>query len=1350
MNATELLIKLTGRLVCWTLAALILALPVLGGDPVPAVSIIAPNTALLGASFTFTNTFDNSAGDTTGYGPFVDIAYDATGPDGVYSQPYDGLTISTTVTFLGNTLPSSYVRELTFDDTANGGLGIQHPFAKDSTGNPVYVKTTDFPPAGRFQNGDKLLVVQLPFGSFTPEQPTALLVFTATVSSLADVGTPLPISVRGGFMFGKDPLDNPASDPTIFGQQVDSDPYPQATLIRLAKTYIGPENETATGPNFLRRYRLTVDVADGQPIADLHVVDLVPNTEQFAQVITASRVSGSGSITPVSVPSTSEPGGTLDYDFGTVVGTTSGSDVVLEYEFFVPRIDSNGDPVLDPTTGDSRLLCNQAYAYGDWTPIDTRDPQTRVAAQATVSGSWPNQTVTPDDGCEHQLEAQSIAIQKNVSIAIDVPPTGFSPGDTLEYTLEFQVSDYFAFTAVRIDDVISDGQRWDTGFTPTMSITEHGNTLPTAEMGPASFSVVPNYTPDSPPPNDGTTAIQFRISDELVRRGQNANLVGGGIHSDTTGLEPDDNLQNNPPLPWGGTFGSIKFRTVVQDEYSDDYPSGNPSLNPRDSVSNSAVIYGELLRPADLRPLGTFETDDTAARLAMPETSVTKSVYAVNGDTPLPSPLVIRPGDTITFRLEMPLFTGDVEIFRLSDFVPLPVFDVADPDADGTPGPAWTRDASGSIVPPPGQWKYGPSDTLHLGSDLQPAFTDPMVTINNSGGNNTIYWNFGTYDDINNTPRMVDILFTLAVNDQPFADNLLLMNQARSEERDTSNTVNYANSIAELYLQEPVVTVYKGVIGSTRTGGRLIGGVQFAPPGSSTALAQGQTLTTVDQAEAVGDADLMSPPLPDANDVVRYGVVLFNSGRSDAFDVKVSDGISDYYTEFFAFNATEFAAAANLIVQRGNGTVLAPGTDYMLTYEAGTGILTVELVDNYIGTDPGTGGLNRGRNNNGDQTTDGSNVIIISYDLTFIDSIYANMQIDNTAVLINYAGADGGPNHVPAWLSDAAHVKTRAPEFIKTITGTEINSPGNGQFQAAIGEIVTYTLTVKVPEGVLADCVINDTLDPGLAFVRLVSMTASGGVWVNSGPPEITVDPGGQHFTIGPNYIGNTNTDNSDNDTLTLVIEAVVLNQNSLPAPPGNQANVQLGNSAWFWYPSSGPPLYSSPMQQVTIVEPTLALAKQIAPDNGGSPGTFADTLSGQDAGNTVYYQLVITHTSGPAAFDLGLSDAFPTKLSSLTVYSATSTGTTVNGTTRSMTTADFAFTGQTLGFSPGLDVDLDVGGSITVVVHATIDGSVLPGETINNTATATWTSMDGDFSSPRSQYNDSSTERTGAGGVGP
>ncbi len=61
------------------------------------------------------------------------------------------------------------------------------------------------------------------------------------------------------------------------------------------------------------------------------------------------------------------------------------------------------------------------------------------------------------------------------------------PNSLLEYTLTFEVSDYFAFDDVVITDTFSDGQRLDQTFTPTIEIQSGHPDLATAvKIGRAS------------------------------------------------------------------------------------------------------------------------------------------------------------------------------------------------------------------------------------------------------------------------------------------------------------------------------------------------------------------------------------------------------------------------------------------------------------------------------------------------------------------------------------------------------------------------------------------------------------------------------------------------------------------------------------------------------------------------------------------------------------------------------------------------------------------------------------------------------------------------------------------------
>ena len=306
--------------------------------------------------------------------------------------------------------------------------------------------------------GDQLVVFQLPFGSFTPDQPQAAINFSAQLSNLADVGTPLNIQTRAGFQYGNDALDNPTSDPSLLGTLNSTAVTP--SLFTLTKTYIGPEDETASGPNFTRQYLITVDIAAGQTLTNLQLTDALPNNLQFVSMNSTTIRGTATGTTSVATPSTTTPGGTLTRQFSSVTGTTATNDATMLFTFYVPWANSLGNPVINAVSGDDVLSVNDALAQGTWVPIDGRDSSGIV--------------ISNDVANDHTLTDKSIAIQKGVTIVADTGAVGASPGDTLEYTMTFQISDYFAFQNLIASDVFSDGQKFVAGFTPTFTVNEHG------------------------------------------------------------------------------------------------------------------------------------------------------------------------------------------------------------------------------------------------------------------------------------------------------------------------------------------------------------------------------------------------------------------------------------------------------------------------------------------------------------------------------------------------------------------------------------------------------------------------------------------------------------------------------------------------------------------------------------------------------------------------------------------------------------------------------------------------------------------------------------------------------------
>lgn len=239
--------------------------------PVAAVSGLANVNPFLGDTANFSFVFTNADAADTGYSPFFDLFLETSGPDGTTNTPPSGLNPTTPGTAADGFAASSggvVAPTVTASGLALIPVGTptvlaagQTTYTNPFTGQTLAVDTT------KYGAGDTIYTYQLPFGSFTPGQNTRVNV-SAPTSRLADVGTPLDLTVRPGFR-DTDGNPNPPLVPAVYA---DASATATPKLYDFIKTYVGPEDETATGPNYVRRYRLSVDIATGQTIqgADTH------------------------------------------------------------------------------------------------------------------------------------------------------------------------------------------------------------------------------------------------------------------------------------------------------------------------------------------------------------------------------------------------------------------------------------------------------------------------------------------------------------------------------------------------------------------------------------------------------------------------------------------------------------------------------------------------------------------------------------------------------------------------------------------------------------------------------------------------------------------------------------------------------------------------------------------------------------------------------------------------------------------------------------------------------------------------------------------------------------------------
>ncbi|MBP7355396.1 MAG: hypothetical protein KA928_04485, partial [Longilinea sp.] len=606
-------------------------------DAIPGVSLALPTTGMIGEPVTLLLEFDNVHAADVGYGPYMDLFLPLSGPDGLTPPAAnDGLTM-TGASYLGGSITNQIL-------LCPAGTSVTHPL----TG--LLVNCPAAPGGFAVPFTWQMVVFTLPFGSFVADQPPATVTITLDMSDYADLGTPLPVLANGGFMFGNDPLNNPATDPAIIGTTVAASITP--TLIELVKIYNGPEDETATGPNFPRSYTINIDIAENQIVSNLDIIDELDNNQEYLGFASVTPPPYTVIDLPVMPGPQNPPDNNLDIRLNSVMGGLGTADASLDVLFFIPQYDANGDEVITPETGDDVFSCNNALTVGDWSPLDPRD----------LGGT--DNAVSNPAGCEHNLEDQSIAIQKSV---VNLTDANHSPGDILEYTLNIQISDYFAFEGLNVLDTFSDGQLFDTTFSPTLSFIEHGT--PTS----GDFALT-NYTVTRDSPGTGETEVAFNISAELIARALDGQILGGCVPaSGTGGGDPDCSIYNG-----GASVGTITFRTIIQENFTDTYLPGDPSVDQGDILWNDVVVNGNVLNVANLVWNGNTEDDDSHAEVIIARGTLDKSIYALNGITPAPTPVRVSPGDSVTFRLRYTLPNSDFEDFYIIDYLPLPVFDAAE------------------------------------------------------------------------------------------------------------------------------------------------------------------------------------------------------------------------------------------------------------------------------------------------------------------------------------------------------------------------------------------------------------------------------------------------------------------------------------------------------------------------------------------------------------------------------------------------------------------------------------------------------------------------------------------------
>ncbi|MDY9924548.1 carboxypeptidase regulatory-like domain-containing protein [Methanobacterium sp.] len=576
--------------------------------PEPTLSINAPGEQFLNESFNFTLTFNNN-GNETGFGPIVQLIL----PPEIEFNSANFLGAPVSVTSVG-TFPLS-------------GTLIDPLSGLTVTGTPGY----------------SLYIIEYPLGSFTSGQPSAVLQINAFLRGNSTLGLPLNITAYPVFRFGA----NETGGTPIRGNQTTAQVTP--TVIKIIKNTVAPhEDETATGSNYPWDYTLTVDVANGQTVTDINVIDLLPGNLQFVQMVDADG----GSI--VQQPSTSTPGGLLWIHFSNITGVL-GSDKTIIYRVYAPKFDNNSQYVLDPNTG-------------AWV---------NATNTASVTGNYTNINVSSTDN--YTLILKPLAIQKSVYDE-STDPIRPKPTDILRYTINFQVSDYFSINNLVLYDVLGDGQSFLNSLTYNPRLNLH---LPGIDISNLLVNLTNAnqfyYYHNS---TTGITYLVFNITRILIDN-EYSGIVEGGNYTGTN---------------YGATTGNLTFWARINEYYEGVTPPTPHPIVSNDSINNVVVADAVLTQN------GSQIEDSSGSQVVIVAPTPSKDIIKINGNDPV-APYLVKPGDTVTFSLLIDVPTSNLHDFNLIDYLPIPLLRAS----QFTTGQAQN---TSQVIPAAGQWRLGEDDTL--------------------------------------------------------------------------------------------------------------------------------------------------------------------------------------------------------------------------------------------------------------------------------------------------------------------------------------------------------------------------------------------------------------------------------------------------------------------------------------------------------------------------------------------------------------------------------------------------------------------------------------------------------------
>ena len=1117
-----------------------------------AMSFNNPADVFINESFNFQMVFEN-LGDATGFQPYVQLI-----------APED-LTQFTVSFSNRNIVP---IKVGVFDEsTYNNATGLYtliDPFTKKEVHGPV---------------NSTFYILQYPLGSFPVDAPDAVLNVTSSIGDL-EIGKLLNFTVTPVFRYGNGHIDDPVNYPPIYGETVTG--WVNPVVVKIDKDSNLHEDETATGSNFPFEYYVNINIANGAKIENITIADVLPSNIMYLGSLVLYDSKGKiidSSLYTVEKPDGNKTGGKIILKLKEATGDLSGTSLSLRYKAYAPEFDNSTDDnitIIDSETGVSTVaknIVNMDYTYDN----NTYD----------VSDSY-------------NVYLKSLATQKYAEI-LSTPIDGtytVVPHNSINYKVDFEISDYFAFDNLVIYDKfdthkVGSAQKFLTENKPVLSV--YGKTY---ELNESYYNVVSLGSIDK--------SVTFYISKFLKDNNISTSLTGG--------------YYTNRSINEGAMVGSLNFATKVIIYYS----------NGSSVVSNDLVI-NHIKTSADVLNTTNTVSDSSYTQLKVPSVTLKKDIVAVNGEIISPADFYkVYPGQNITFALDIYFPTGSVHDFAVTDYLPIPLFNLK--------GFNLVNSTTG-VIPEGGYWAYA-NNSGFLYDENTGKVIIPKINIDNF--NNAISFSFGnTLDNLAN-PVNVKLWLTVQVSSEPNVTdntNMLFVGEIGIYRitvnfpdlripnlviKDTSYGIKYTNftittsegvvvpeyaytvtyTPSTTHPEKSYLTInFNGdIIPDYTKNNQLIINAYYTvvnnenviPIGADSATTSNyasitwtnNTLTSntvyvnVYQPK-IDISKIFEPNIVQGNDEASFTITITNTGKGTAHNTTITDDLTEFIKTF-----VNSRSDIGVTILKGNETG-------KIIFSWNNDIATLNV-----------GELLAGQSVSVKFTFDVKSDVVIGKEFKNIAkvdyySIFNETKFDEKR---NYSSQASSTLH------------TYDAKVNKTVFNTTIV---NGKDKVTIGENVTYNITAILPVGKYDILKVTDTLPEGLKYI-------DGSIVVYKGNTQNKAIEGKDYtVTVNGNIVELTFASEFADEIIKeyggqfhAFLNATVLNVNN------NKAGAVKTNKAVLTWNDHE----SVSNAAVSVVEPVIDITKNFNVDN-------------VIGGDVLYFDITVTNNGQSPLFNVTLSD---------------------------------------------------------------------------------------------------------------